>query len=220
MGLADYKDVVGTTASVCTMAQMFSGMLVCRDIYKQGTAEGKDPIPFVGGIGMGMLMLVYALLMKDTAMISVNVFGLTISIFYVIFFFLYTPNKRELVKTFATVMAITIGFLTYAWLEDPDKLEFRWGLLITVVLFLLIGAPLFNLKEIIRTKNTDILPFPMILMGTIVASQWLLYGIILENHFMIFQNVVGLALQIVQLSLFVIYPSNADKKLQESKKKE
>lgn len=40
-------------------------------------------------------------------------------------------------------------------------------------------------KEIIRTKNTDILPFPMILMGSIVAAQWLLYGIILDNGFMI-----------------------------------
>lgn len=50
-------------------------------------------------------------------------------------------------------MAITVGFLSYAWFEDPDKLEFRWGLLITVVLFLLIGAPLFNLVSLWQTNK-------------------------------------------------------------------
>lgn len=46
-------------------------------------------------------------------------------------------------------MTITVGLLSYAWFEDPNKLEFRWGLLVTFILFLLIGAPLFNFVSIL-----------------------------------------------------------------------
>lgn len=34
-----------------------------------------------------------------------------------------------------------------------------------------------------RSQSTECLPFPMILMGTISAFMWLLYGIILSDAF-------------------------------------
>jgi len=37
--------------------------------------------------------------------------------------------------------------------------------------------------EIIRTKSTATLPFPIILSGFIVTFEWLLYGIIINNIF-------------------------------------
>ncbi|KYQ55392.1 RAG1-activating protein 1 like protein [Trachymyrmex zeteki] len=62
-------------------------------------------------------------------------------------------------------------------------------------------------KNVIKTKNTEILPFPLIFMGTLVSFQWLLYGLIIDNVFIIFQNAIGFMLSISQLSLFVIFPS-------------
>lgn len=44
---------------------------------------------------------------------------------------------------------------------------------------------LFFQGEIIKNQDTGSLPFPMILSGTVVTSLWLLYGIILENNFII-----------------------------------
>lgn len=40
-------------------------------------------------------------------------------------------------------------------------------------------------KDIIKTKNTEILPFPLIFMGTLVSFQWLLYGFIIDNTFIV-----------------------------------
>ncbi|XP_011306280.1 sugar transporter SWEET1 [Fopius arisanus] len=218
MGLEDYKEIVGNSAAICTMAQMLSGILICRDIHRKGTADGFDPMPFVGGIGMGLLMLQYAFIVNDPAMISVNVFGLTTSILYVLVFYFYSPKKNELVMTIAKTLGIAGIFLAYAQIEEPVTLEFRWGILTTALLFLLIAAPLANLGEVIRTKSTEILPFPLIAMGTLVSSQWLLYGIILDNSFIIIQNVVGLGLYIIQLSLFAIFPSKPEAKLEKKAK--
>jgi solute carrier family 50 protein (sugar transporter) len=37
--------------------------------------------------------------------------------------------------------------------------------------------------DVIRTKCTKTLPFPLILSGTVVTFLWLLYGIIIKNPF-------------------------------------
>ncbi|XP_008554953.1 sugar transporter SWEET1 [Microplitis demolitor] len=220
MGLEDYKELVANVASVCTMGHMLSGTLVCKDIYKKGSSEGFDAKPFVGGIGIGMLMFQYAFILNDPAMIKVNMFGLTTSILYVTVFYLYSPNKTAMMKLIAKTLGLASIFLAYAKFENPEYIEFRYGLLTTVLLLMLIGTPLMNLGQVIKTKSTEILPFPLIAMGTVVSFLWLLYGIIIDNGFIVFQNVVGLFLYIVQLSLFAIYPSKPKEVTSSHSKKE
>ncbi|KAJ8946985.1 hypothetical protein NQ318_019066 [Aromia moschata] len=56
-------------------------------------------------------------------------------------------------------------------------------------------------------------------MGTIIGSLWLLYGIILLNYYMIFQNVVGLTLSLCQLVLLLLYPGGQDNSDKDARKK-
>ncbi|XP_070171275.1 sugar transporter SWEET1 isoform X2 [Polyergus mexicanus] len=168
MVLEQYKEIVGSCAMYVTMAQMLAGTLICKDIYKKGTAKGTDPMPFLGGIGLCILMLRYALMLNDATMINVNIFGLLTNIIYMIVYYYYAPNTREVLK-------------------------------------------LIYKKEVIKTKSTEILPFPLIFTGTLVSFLWFLYGLIINNVFVIFQNAVGFILCIIQLSLFVIFPSKKSK---------
>lgn len=50
--LQPYKDVVSTVASIITIGQFFSGILVCKDIYNKGSTKGIPSTPFIGGIVM------------------------------------------------------------------------------------------------------------------------------------------------------------------------
>ncbi|XP_033354239.1 sugar transporter SWEET1-like [Bombus vosnesenskii] len=220
MGLEDYKELVASCASICTMAQMSAGTLICKDIYQKGSSKGFDPMPFLGGIGMCILMLQYAWIVRDPAMINVNVFGLLTNTAYMAVYYYYSPHTKDTRALIGKVAAFVAAFLAYAQVEDPEKLEFRFGLIVTGLFFLLIASPLLHIREIIRTKNTDILPFPLIFMGTIVISLWLLYGIIINNVFIIFQNSVGFVLSVAQLSLFVIYPSKSKDKASSQEKKD
>jgi solute carrier family 50 protein (sugar transporter) len=77
---------------------------------------------------------------------------------------------------------------------------------------------MLELKHVIRNKSTEGLPFPLIFMGFIVSTSWLVYGIILNNIFMVFQNIVAVLLGGFQLSFFLIYPSKSAVK--EKKKKQ
>lgn len=217
MGLEDYKELVGSCAFVCTIAHMLSGTLICKDIYRKGSSRGFDPMPFLGGVGMCILILRYALIVGDPAMISVNVFGLLTNAIYTAVYFSYSPDRKETLALIGKAAGIVTALLAYSQMEDPEKIEFRFGLIVTALFLLLIGSPLLHLKEIIRMKSTEILPFPLIFMGTIVSSLWLLYGLIINDVFIIFQNSVGFGLSLTQLSLFAIYPSKPRTKTNEEK---
>ncbi|EFN86448.1 RAG1-activating protein 1-like protein [Harpegnathos saltator] len=167
-------------------------------------------------------MLRYAWMLSDPAMINVNVFGIITNTVYMTVYYYYAANTRDVLNLIGKVTVLITVFLVYAQIEHPSNVEFRFGILVTILLLLLIAAPLVHLREIIKTKNTEILPFPLILMGTLVSFSWLLYGFIIDNAFVVVQNAVGFTLNIIQLSLFVIFPSKMshDKLLNEQRKKD
>ncbi|XP_044013788.1 sugar transporter SWEET1-like [Aphidius gifuensis] len=219
MVLADHEDSIVITAMLFSVLNMFSGILICLDIYKQGTAEGADPIPFVGSIGFGLLLLELASILKDESIEYLIIFGIIMDISYVVFFYIYTPNKEALLYTVAKMLAIVIALLIYARLEDPFTLEFRWGVIVNIAYFLLVVSPFFNLRYIYRTKTSGILPFPIILIGAPASFLWLFYGIIHNDGIMIIQNCIVLAIRGLQLWCLGHYPKR-DKKLDKSNQEE
>lgn len=209
MGLEDYREIVATCATITSMGQMLSGTLMCKDIYKKGSSKGVDPMPFLGGIGMCILMLQYAWILKDPGMININVFGVLVNTAYMAVYYYYSSHTKDTLALIGKTAAFVTVFLLYAQVENSEKIEFRFGIIVTTLFLLLIASPLIHLGEVIRTQNTDILPFPLILMGTLASFQWLLYGLIINNSFVIFQNVIGFLLSVIQMSLFVIFPSKS-----------
>lgn len=209
--LQPYKEPLGQVASIITIAQFFSGFFICKDIYGKKSTENISCTPFTGGIIIGVLMLYYAELLQDPAMLQVNVAAILLNAFYIIFYHIYSKNRwDEIYKSFFYGIALIIGAFSYTYVEDPEKIEYRYGLFVTVLMLLLLGAPLGNIKTIIETKDASSIPFPITFMGAIVSFLWFIYGIILLNIFMIVQNFIGFMLCMMQLILIVIYPKKPE----------
>lgn len=207
--LEPYKDRIGMCAAIITVGQFFSGVLVINDIRKRGSTEGFSAGPFLGGTVFCLLNIQFGQMLRDNAMIQVNFIGLALNIVYVCAFYLYTLGaaKTKVWGQIGGAGAVVAGILSYVQYEDPKLVEFRFGVILTVILLMLVGMPLLGLGEILKKKNTEGLPFPIIVAGTLVSLSWLLYGIVLRNDFIVIQNLIALALCAVQLALFVIFPS-------------
>jgi solute carrier family 50 protein (sugar transporter) len=205
--LQPYKDVIGRVASFLTIAQFFSGVFICRDIQKKGNTRDVSSVPFVGGIMVGLAMLKYGLLLQDDVMLVVNVTAIVLNAIYCAFYYLYSADKwNELFKPLSVSMGLVAVLWGYCAWEDPTLLEFRYGLIVTILMLLLLGNPLLGVREMIQNKDASQIPFVLTLMGTLVTFAWLLYAIILMNNFMIVQNVIGFILCFVQLILIFKYP--------------
>lgn len=211
--LAPYSEEIAKFAGTITCLQFLSGIVLLNDIRKKGSSDAYPPEPFLGGIVLTILSLKLGTLMGDQAMIKVNVIGFAINVVFVVVFYWYAsgPFKSKIWSKMGIAAAFTMGCLAYSNFEDPAKIEFRFGMLITGMLVILVGMPLLSLGDIIEKKSTEGLPFPLILSGTVVAASWALYGISIKNPVVAYQNIFLLLLSSIQLSLFAIYPNTPTK---------
>lgn len=209
MPLSDYKELVGALASYAQIAQMLAGSLMCWEFHRNGTTRPTPATMFVMGTALGVAMLEFARMMGDAAMLRANWVGLVLSVAYLLCYWYYCDDVPGFYRSLATGGAVAGGLVAYARFEDPALVEHRFGVVLTGFFFFMVSLPLFSVGEIIRTKNSASIPLPMLVPGTVVSSLWLLYGVIIDSGFMIFQNVVVLILSALQFALVVIYPRKA-----------
>jgi len=217
--LQPYKETVASIATAVTVIQLLAPILMLNDIRKQKSASKFSILPFLLGGILSIMFIQFGQLIGDSVTVQVNLFGSLLSVFYILVFYYYTPikDKFSVWTKIGAAGAFAAAMIAYTKYEDPKLVEQRFGLIITGFLYLLISFPMLGLKDVIRDKSTETLPFPMIFMGFIVSLSWLVYGIILNSVFVVFQNLFAVLLTGFQLSFFAIYPSKP--KVKQGKKK-
>lgn len=74
---------------------------------------------------------------------------------------------------------------SFSQLEDPEKIEYRFGIILTAIMYIFFIVPVLDTIRAFRERCTRHLPLPMILTGTLVGVCWLLHGIIIQSGFII-----------------------------------
>lgn len=77
----------------------------------------------------------------------VNLIGFFINCCYLIFYALWSDkdSKAKFISSLCKGIIFIVFVIAYAQLEDPEKLRFRFGMITTIYMFLLIGSPLLSL---------------------------------------------------------------------------
>ncbi|CAH1396582.1 unnamed protein product [Nezara viridula] len=208
MVLEDFKEVLGTSASVCQIIQFFSGILVCRKFMKKGSSDDVSGIPFICGFLSCGLWSGYAKLLNDFILIYINVLGSFLMFSYVCVFYIYSSKRSKLIKQILIVIAFLVFIQTHIKsLEDFELKRKHLGIVCSFVTISFFASPLTDLARVIRVKSAESLPFPLILMSTIVSFQWTLYGYVIKDGFVMYLNLAGFCLSLFQLLLFCVYPA-------------
>ncbi|XP_012269476.1 sugar transporter SWEET1 [Athalia rosae] len=204
----ELEDTLAATASISTVIQFLSGILVCREFVSHGTTGEASALPFITCYMSCSMWLLYGILIKDSLIIVVNIFGVSLQLCYTITFILFSIRKSlPLKQLMAAVIFVALAY-TYGLREaDGELARQRIGLLSCSLTIMFFASPLTMLRHVIRVQNAATLPFPIILMSLIVCFQWVLYGYVLDDAFIKIPNLLGCILSAFQLSLFIIYPS-------------
>ncbi|KAG4076641.1 hypothetical protein HA402_001928 [Bradysia odoriphaga] len=208
MSNINWLDIVSVAAIVTSVLQILTGSLVCcKYIRRQSTGESSI-FPFVSGFLSCSLWLLYGLLTQVATVIIVNGIGTLLFLSYTITFFVYTPDRSKSLKYILVTKFILFAAVVYAR-YDPNVTRSTHfiGLLCCLVFVVFCAAPLSMLFNVIETKSTEILPFPLILGSCVVSLIWFVYGYMIEDTFIQIPNFLGFLLSISQIVLFFIYPN-------------
>lgn len=80
-------------------------------------------------------------------MIRINIVGFALNVAFIVFYYLYVPNneKTKIWGQIGLAGAFAAGIIAYSQYEDPNVIEFRFGLIITIFLFSLVASPFLSL---------------------------------------------------------------------------
>lgn len=142
-------------------------------------------------------------------MTVVNLIGASLFLAYVITFFVFTTNKKLLFRQFSLVVLVLITVLFYSR-HEPDQKEMAriLGVVCCTVTVFFFAAPMSKILHVIRSRNSECLPFPMIVANLIVCLQWVVYGVAIEDKF-------------IQVSVrFHFHPCDSDRERGKGSRKE
>ncbi|CAN1124251.1 Bidirectional sugar transporter NEC1 [Linum perenne] len=79
----------------------------------------------------------------------------------------------------------------------------------------LLYSPNRELRNVIKTKSVEYMPFSLSLFLTLCATAWFFYGLLVNDYYIALPNVLGFLFGITQMVLYMIYkdaiPPVADK---------
>uniref|UniRef100_A0A182NQ79 Sugar transporter SWEET1 n=1 Tax=Anopheles dirus TaxID=7168 RepID=A0A182NQ79_9DIPT len=157
--------------------------------------------------GTCFMWLKYGVLTEESTLILVNFIGSALFFSYTVVFFVFSVNKREVVRQMMLISCIILSATIYTSLETSLEKSVRViGLLCCCLAVLFFASPFAKLAHVIRTQNTDSLPFPIIVSSFFVCLLWTAYGVLINDLFIQIPNLLGGILAGIQLTLYVIYP--------------
>ncbi|KAK6794814.1 hypothetical protein RDI58_008267 [Solanum bulbocastanum] len=184
-------------------------------IYKKKSTEGFQSVPYVVGLFSAMLWIYYAFLKPDTTLlITINSVGCFIQTFYTCFFLFYATKKAKMdtVKLLLSMNVVGLGLiilLTQFFSKGSNRSQIV-GWICLIFSFCVFVAPLGVLRQVIRTKSVEYMPFQLSFFLTLSAVMWFFYGLLRKDYNIAIPNVLGFSLGVIQMTLYLIY-KNAKK---------
>ncbi|XP_078043032.1 sugar transporter SWEET1 [Augochlora pura] len=200
------KDALATTASICTVLQFLAGVLVCKKIIKNGSTGNSSPLAFITCYTSCLLWMRYGMLIEDNFILLINMFGTVLQASYVYVYISYSVKKLKIIREMIIATCFLGAVYFYSFYEQDKLLAAKYvGFLSCTVAVLYFASPLMTMAHVIRMKNTESLPFPIIMASLVVSSQWFAYGCLLNDRFIQIPNFLGCLLSAFQLCFFVVY---------------
>lgn len=101
------------------------------------------------------------------------------------------------------IILSSVGLLP--WLEHYVKVNIV-GICSNINLIFFFGAPLSSIAVVLRLRSSQPIHRKTLLLNTLNASFWCIYGISIHDYFILLPNLAGLSLGLIQVLLCVIFP--------------
>ncbi|XP_047329142.1 bidirectional sugar transporter SWEET14-like [Impatiens glandulifera] len=208
--------VFGILGNIISFGVFLAPIPTFYKIVKKKSTQGFQSVPYLIALFSCMLWIYYALVKTNAFfLITINSIGCVIETIYIVIFLIYaTKNSRILTVKILVLLNIgvlsLIVLLTHFLVKSTSKRLKILGWICLVFNITVFVAPLGVLKQVIRTKSAEFMPFPLSACLTLNAVAWFFYGLLLKDYFIALPNILGFVFGIIQMILYFIYKNHKD----------
>lgn len=203
-------DLLSWAAIVATVGLFLSGLLQCSQMVTSKSTENIPFLPFLTTNFNCLMWASYGFLKGDTTVIIVNTTGACLQTLYILCFLHYHKQKAIALKqlVYVVIAAVCLYMYIVFMLTGTEERTWYLGKACIIVTVTMQASPFAAVAEVFRTKSTKSMPFVFSLLITVVSFIWLCYGYLVEDINIQVPNFSGVILGLIQLSLFVVFPTH------------
>ncbi|CAD6255658.1 unnamed protein product [Miscanthus lutarioriparius] len=179
-------------------------------IYKNKSTQGFQSAPYVVALFSAMLWIYYALIKSNEfLLITINSAGCVIETLYIVMYLLYAPKKAKLF-TAKILLLLNVGvfgliLLLTLLLSAGQRRVVVLGWVCVAFSVSVFVAPLSIIRQVVRTRSVEFMPFSLSLSLTVSAVVWFLYGLLIKDKYVALPNVLGFTFGVIQMGLYALY---------------
>lgn len=200
----EFLHLLSWACIVFTVGMFSTGLTDLKKMRASKSAENVQFLPFLTTCLNNLGWFYYGVLKQDGTVVLVNTIGALLQIIYIVAYLKYTKQKKlVMAQTAAAGTVLAFGWFYFTtFLPEGDTRLSQLGLtcsLFTVSMYL---SPLTDLVEIVRSGNVACLSFPLTVATFFTSTSWCLYGLQLNDFYIMVPNTPGIITSLIRFYLF------------------
>ncbi|XP_063802698.1 sugar transporter SWEET1 [Pseudophryne corroboree] len=209
-GSPDTMDEMWLLSGACilfTLGMFSSGLSDLKIMISKRSADNIQFLPFLTTDLNNLGWLYYGYLKEDGTLMAVNTIGASLQTLYIAAYLVYAGDKRyQLYQVLLALGVLVLGYsYFYLWIPEVSARLTQLGLFCSVFTISMYLSPLADLAQIIRTKSTKCLSFPLTITTFLASTSWVLYGLQQSDPYITVPNLPGIVTSILRICLFWSY---------------
>ncbi|CAG9811072.1 unnamed protein product [Chironomus riparius] len=212
--LLPYTGFIDKSAAWLGVLQIVSPAFVLNGIRKNRENNKIPVFPFLFVAIYMVLSLRYAQIINNQALYDSNLKGLAFSAVYLTIYYYLCPQqkKKENVIYISSGAALCTFIYYYSVNADPSTIAAKYETIMTSVLWSFHFIALLGVYAGFAGKTSSHLALEMSSASALMGANRICYGILKNRQFIVFQNIIFLAVNLGQLSCFVFFSSKTPPK--------
>uniref|UniRef100_A0A1D1YG29 Bidirectional sugar transporter SWEET16 n=1 Tax=Anthurium amnicola TaxID=1678845 RepID=A0A1D1YG29_9ARAE len=208
--MADPSFAVGVVGNVISILVFASPIGTFWRVFKKKSTENFKGLPYVITLLSTSLWTFYGLLKPGGLLVvTVNGTGSVLQAAYVTLFLMYAPKDVK-VKTARLVALLNVGFLGAVILVTRLAIHGNMRLLVvgSMCSALTVGmyaSAMAAMRTVVKTKSVEYMPFSLSFFLFLNGGIWLVYAVLVRDHFIGVPTAIGFVLGSLQLTLYAMY---------------
>ncbi|XP_026851398.1 sugar transporter SWEET1 [Electrophorus electricus] len=200
----DFLQFLSCACVVFTVGMFSTGL---TDLMKMRATESADNVqflPFLTTCLNNLGWLYYGMLKKDSTLMIVNFIGASLQSLYIFTYFRYAKEKRRvLLQTLVLACVLCVAWVYFSMVVPQGDTQLsQLGLACSVFTVSMYLSPLTDLVEIVRTRSVERLSFPLTVATFFTSTSWTLYGLQLQDFYIMVPNTPGIVTSLIRFFLF------------------
>eukprot|EP01029_Cantina_marsupialis_P027539 TRINITY_DN7725_c0_g2_i1.p1 TRINITY_DN7725_c0_g2~~TRINITY_DN7725_c0_g2_i1.p1 ORF type:complete len:235 (-),score=49.88 TRINITY_DN7725_c0_g2_i1:25-729(-) len=209
--------IFGICGNLTALGIFSSPVRTFYGILKQKDVKDFSCVPYYCTFLNCCLWSVYSLVEELWEVLVINGVGFAAELAFIIIYGSLTTDKKKLFAYMVPVLMVSGIGVAIAFFAGDNAGDIL-GWMAFGLCMVMYASPLAAVRTVIEKKNAYCMPLATSVMCTLNGIAWTAYGIVTGYFTIWVPNGFGFFLGLVQLALFMIYPSIPDDDVSEKKK--